>query len=81
MRGTLVFGHLVIRVAPEPAFAGLGGADDGVLRGVEVPSGVLVFGGVAAADVAALLARAQVHLALAQDHLLGADALIRSLMR
>src|SRR4026208_1222633 len=51
--------HLV-DIAPRPiAMAGTKGADDRVTGGVEVRSGMLIFRGVAAPDVAAALADAQ----------------------
>jgi hypothetical protein len=49
-----------VDVAPAPGFAGFEGFHDGVLGFMEMLGGVLVFGGVAAADVAALEAEAQV---------------------
>jgi len=41
--GNGLVGHLFVEVAVEPALVGLGGGDDGVLRGEEVFGGVLVF--------------------------------------
>ena len=64
-----------MHVAPEPPFAALGGGDDGVLRGVEMLGGVLVPGLVAAADVAAVLAHAQVNLCIAEGYAFGANVL------
>jgi hypothetical protein len=64
---------LFVNVAPEPALAGLGGGDDRVLGGAKVPGGVLVLGGVAAADVAAFEASAEMHPAVAQRDALLAD--------
>jgi hypothetical protein len=46
--------------APAPGFAGFEGLHDGVLGGMKMFGGVLVFGGIAAADVAALEAQAEV---------------------
>src|SRR5450756_1824790 len=43
----------MVRVAPEPLFTRLEGLDNGVPRLLKMPSGMLVLGGVAAADVAA----------------------------
>ena len=45
--------HLV-DVAPAPVFSWLEGAHDGVFRLMEMFGGVFIFGGIAAADVAAL---------------------------
>jgi hypothetical protein len=49
---------------------------DGVLRSAKVPGSMLVFGVVAAAHVAALLANAQVHPGVVQGHALGAYVLV-----
>jgi hypothetical protein len=49
-----------VNEAPAPVFAGLEGAHDRVLGAVEMLGGVLVLGRVAAADVAALHAQAEV---------------------
>jgi hypothetical protein len=46
--------------APAPGFARFEGLHDGVLGGMKMFGGVFVFGGIAAADVAALEAQAQV---------------------
>ena len=46
--------------APAPVFAALDGLHNGMLSGVEVLGGVFVLGGVAATDVAALEAEAEV---------------------
>lgn len=54
-----------VHVAPPPFLAGLEGAHDGVLGGVKVLCGVLVFGRVATADVAALKTEAEVYPAVA----------------
>jgi len=62
-----------VYVAPVPFFAGLEGLDDGVAGGVEVFCGVLVFGGVAAAYVAAGAAPAEVDPGVAHRNALGAD--------
>ena len=53
--------ELLVDVTPEPALAGLGGRDYRVAAGVEVLRGVLILGGVAAADVSAGEAGAEVH--------------------
>jgi hypothetical protein len=50
---SVFFEHEFVHVAPHPIFAGLDGADDRVLGGVKVLGGVLIFGRIAAADVAA----------------------------
>jgi hypothetical protein len=71
----LVLRHLLVHVTPEPLLAGLGRGYNRVLRGVVVPGGVLVFGRVAAAHVAALLTHAQVHPSVAEGHTLGAGML------
>ena len=68
-----LFGHLVVDVAVEPAFVGLGGGDDGVVCGVVVPGSVLVLGGVAAAYVAAGEAGAEVDPGVAHRDALLAD--------
>ncbi len=52
--------HDLVEVAPEPVLARFVGADDGVGRQLEVPGGVAPGRVVAAADVSALLAQAQV---------------------
>jgi hypothetical protein len=52
----LGFEHDFVGVAPHPVFARLDGLNDGVFGFVEVFGGVLVLGGVAAADVAAFAA-------------------------
>src|SRR5215207_2442316 len=51
----------VVDVAVPPVLAGLVGLDDGVASGTEVAGGVTVGGVVAAADVTAGHAHAQVH--------------------
>ena len=51
----------LVEVAPAPVLAGLGRPDDRVSRAARVSRGVLVRRAVAAADVAARLAHAQVH--------------------
>ena len=53
-------GHDFVDVAPDPGLAGLEGADEGAGGVVEVTGGVFVLRGVAAADVAAGQAKAQV---------------------
>jgi hypothetical protein len=68
-----LFRHFVVDVAVEPTLVGLGRGDDGVLGGMEVLRGVLVFGGVAAADVAALEAGAEMHPGVAEGNAFGAD--------
>jgi hypothetical protein len=50
----------LVDVAPAPGFAGFERFHDGVFGFMEMLGGVLVFGGVAAADVAAFQAEAQV---------------------
>jgi hypothetical protein len=50
-----------IDIAPTPVFAGLVGFDDGMVNSVEVLRRVLVLRGVAAADMAASHAEAQVN--------------------
>jgi hypothetical protein len=52
----LGFEHHFIDVAPEPILAGLNGLNNRMFRSMKMLGGVLVFGTVAAADVAALLA-------------------------
>jgi hypothetical protein len=61
VHSSLPFAHLLVRVAPQPLFAGFGGGDDGVARAVKMFGGVLVFGIIAAAGFAAGLAGPQVH--------------------
>ena len=59
-RGELDALHVgVAGVVPEPVFAGFKGLDDGVPGGVKVVGCVLSGGAVAAADVAALRAAAE----------------------
>jgi hypothetical protein len=48
----VAFQHDLVNVAPAPFFAGLEGTHKGVVSGVEVLSGVLILGRVAAANVA-----------------------------
>jgi hypothetical protein len=55
----------LVDIAPDPILARLEGLYDGVVGGVEVPGGVFVLGVVAATDVAAGEADAQVHPAIA----------------
>jgi hypothetical protein len=50
-----------IYVAPSPIFAGFERLHDGMFGGVKMLGGMLVFGAVAAAHVAALETQAQVH--------------------
>jgi hypothetical protein len=51
--------HQFIHITPAPVFSRFKGLDDGVARGVKMLGGVLVLGAVAAADVAAFQAKAQ----------------------
>jgi hypothetical protein len=69
----LILRHVLVYIAPEPALAGLGGGDDGVFGRHVMPSGVLVFRIVAAADVPAFLAHPQVHPIVAEGHAFRAD--------
>jgi hypothetical protein len=62
---SVLFKHYFIDVTPHPIFAGLDGADNGVLGGVEMLGGVLVFGVIATADVPANEAKAQMNPAVA----------------
>src|SRR5216683_4231814 len=55
------FKHDFVDVAPKPTLAGFYGLHDGVLGSTKVLGGVLVFRGVAAADVPAALTQTQVH--------------------
>ncbi len=55
-----LFGDFFVLEAPTPVFARLEGLHDGVFGAVVVLGGVLVFGGVTAADVAAFQAKAEV---------------------
>jgi hypothetical protein len=66
-------GHLFVDVTPEPALVGLCGADYGVLGSLVVLGRVAVFGGVAAAYVAAFEAGAQVYPFVAERDALRAD--------
>jgi hypothetical protein len=50
-----------VNEAPAPVFGGFERTHDGVLGAVEMLGGVLVFGGVAAAHVAALHAQAEMN--------------------
>jgi len=63
--------------APAPGFAGFDGFHDGVLGGMKMLGGVLVFGGIAAADVAAFEAQAQVDPRVAHFQALFAAAGVR----
>src|SRR3954453_8807029 len=60
-RGSAGSHELLVHVAPAPVFSGLEGLDDRVPDGVRVPARVAVRGGVAAPDVPAGQAEAQVH--------------------
>ena len=71
----LILHKCLVGVAPGPTLAGLGRGDDGVLRSVKVLGSVLILRIVAAADVAALLADAQVHPGITQGYALGAHVL------
>jgi hypothetical protein len=51
----------LVNIAPAPIFSGLERLDDRVLGFMKVLGGVLVFGRIAAADVAAFQTQAQVH--------------------
>ena len=51
----------LVDVAPAPFLSALGGCDDRVLRGAEVGTSVAIFRRVAAADMAAFQAHAQMH--------------------
>jgi hypothetical protein len=53
--------HDFVDVAPSPVFARLERANNRVLSLLEVLCGVFIFGGIAAADMAAGLAEPQVH--------------------
>src|SRR5579859_3553139 len=55
----------VIQVAPDPGLAIFDGANQRVAGGMEMPGGMLVLRGVAAADMAALQAEPQVNPAIA----------------
>jgi hypothetical protein len=66
-------GRYFVDIAPDPILAWLDGADERMLRLMEVLGGVLVLRRVAAADVAALQAQAQVNPAITHLHALGAD--------
>jgi hypothetical protein len=57
----LGFEHNLVDVAPHPVFARLDGLHDGVLAVAEMLGGMLVFGRIAAADVAAFAANAEMH--------------------
>jgi hypothetical protein len=59
--GILELKEELVGVAPVPSFAGLEGADDGVLGGLVVLGGVPVPRVVAAADMAACRAHPQMH--------------------
>jgi hypothetical protein len=51
--GSVLFKHKFVDVAPHPVFAGFERADDGMFGGVEMLGGVLIFRGIATANVAA----------------------------
>jgi hypothetical protein len=62
-----------VDVAPAPIFAGFDGAHDGVFGSVEMFCGVFIFGGVAAGDIAADHAHAEVDPSVAHFDAFGAD--------
>jgi len=59
--GILELKEELVRVAPEPSFFGLEGADDRVSCSLVVLGGVAVLGVVAAAEMAACRAHPQMH--------------------
>jgi hypothetical protein len=61
IRASSLFKHDLIEVAPKPVFTRLDGFHNRVLRGAKMLGGVLVLRGVAAAYMAASLAKPQVH--------------------
>jgi hypothetical protein len=62
-----------VDVAPAPIFAGLDGFHDGVIGCMEMFCGVFVFGGIAAGNVAADHAEAEMNPGVAHFHAFGAD--------
>jgi hypothetical protein len=73
IRASSLFKHYLIDVAPKPVFTRLDGFHDRVLRGAKMLGGVLVLRGIAAAHVAADLAKPQVHPSVAHFDALLAD--------
>ena len=71
-----LFGHDLVDIAPFPLLPRLKGLDDRVLGAVVVLGGVLVLRRIAAADVAAVEAAAEMHPAVA-----GLQALLAALRR
>ena len=66
----------LIHITPHPPFSGFDGADQRVVAGMEVLGGMFVFGGVAAAHVAALQAKAEVDPGVSRLHAIFADVLV-----
>jgi hypothetical protein len=70
---TLKFEFDFVDVAPAPIFAGFDGFHDGVVGCVEMFCGVFIFGGIAAGNVAADHAEAEMNPGVAQFDAFGAD--------
>jgi hypothetical protein len=69
--------HYIVDVTPAPIFARFERSHDGVFCFFEVLGGVLVFGGIAAADVAADLAEAKMNPRIARLQALLAAICVR----
>lgn len=78
---TLIFAKRLVRIAVQPALAGLGGRDDRMFGGVRVFARVPVRRAVTAECHAALLTRAQMHPLRADLHAFSAFAVFRLLNR
>jgi hypothetical protein len=70
---SFLFKHYFIDVAPKPVFTRLDGFHDRVLRGAKMLGGMFVLRGIAAAHMAADLAKTQVHPSVAHFDALLAD--------
>jgi hypothetical protein len=66
-------GETLIDVAPDPVLPVFDRADKGVLSCIEMPRGVLVPGGIAAADVAAGETKTEMNPGVAELHAFRAD--------
>jgi hypothetical protein len=63
--GSGLFDLDLVDITPHPVLSRFNGANDGVVRGMEVTGRVFVFGRIAAADVAALETHTKVNPAVA----------------
>jgi hypothetical protein len=71
--GISIISHFLVGVAKRPPLAGLSRCNNGMLRAVKVFGCVLILRLVAAANVAAGLAHAQVYPVIAERYAFGAD--------